>query len=384
MLDLPSCNLSETVHNKWLQMSGKRGNNLFDATCDDSIRAWMQMTNYRAYLKGYASGSGPSKGELRLRAARRSGDPKKIAEALNTLPGAEGVGTRVPHLEGEEIFGSTKRKLDVPIGDAGDSHRPDKINFSQPRVRTRSNTSASQSSGDKGKEPQANASGHVTVAFESDCDTSKWHIARISHKSNARCQAQQQRSNIKCTSKIAKGKKGTPAPTYRGRKEEYGSKREVVVDFWFCWDDIERCVKGRKRKWVLDWPEVPEVWPILTGTSLSREETLLLQHAGFRLQERPALSPRRLFNMSKIFNPILYDQPPPKNSDVYPTVRNSRAIRRIANAPTAEQRNKWESASNIRGQILGVTLHPFPSLGAIVELEIGSDSNKNAYQVTVG
>ena len=88
------------------------------------------MTNYRAYLKGYASGSGPSKEELRLRAARRSGDPKKIAEALNTLPEAEGVGTRVPHLEGEKTFGSTKRKLDVPIGDARDSHRPDKINFS--------------------------------------------------------------------------------------------------------------------------------------------------------------------------------------------------------------------------------------------------------------
>ena len=264
-------------------MSGKRGNNLFDATCDDSIRAWMQMTNYRAYLNGYASGSSPSKGELRLRAARRSGDPKKIVEALNTLPGAMGVGTRIPHLEGEETFGSTERKLDVPIGNAGDSHRPDKINFSQPRVRTRSTPTISQPSGDEAEEARANPSRHVTVAFESDCDASKWHIARISHKSNARCQAQQQRSNIKCTSKIAKGKKGTPAPTYRGRKEEYGSKREVLADFWFCPDDIARCVKGTKRRWVLDWPEVPEVWPVLSGTNLNREETLLLQHAGFRL-----------------------------------------------------------------------------------------------------
>ena len=143
------------------------------------------MTNYRAYLKEYASGSGPSKGELRLHAARRSGEPKKIAEALNSLPGAEGVGTKIPHLEGEETFGSTKRKLDVPIGDAGDSHRPDKINFSQPHVRTRSTPTVSQSSGEKGEQAQPNHSQHVTVAFESDCDTSKWHIARISHKSNA-------------------------------------------------------------------------------------------------------------------------------------------------------------------------------------------------------
>ena len=147
----------------------------------------------------------------------------------------------------------------MPIGDAGDSHQPDKINFSQPRVRTRSTPTVSHPSGDEGEEAWANPSRHVTVAFESDCDASKWHIARISHKSNARCQAQQQRSNIKCTSKIAKGKKGTPAPTYCGRKEEYGSKREVLADFWFCPNDIARYVKGTKRRWVLDWPEVSEV-----------------------------------------------------------------------------------------------------------------------------
>lgn len=95
------------------------------------------MTNFHAYLKGHASSSEPSKGELRLRAVRRSKDPQKIAEALNTLSGAEGVKTRVLHLEGEEIFGNTKRKLNIPIGDARDSHRPDKINFLQPRIMTR-------------------------------------------------------------------------------------------------------------------------------------------------------------------------------------------------------------------------------------------------------
>ena len=75
----------------------------------------MQMKNYWAYLKGYASGSRPSKRELRLCTARRSRDLKKIAEVLNTLLGAEGVGTRIPHLEGEETFGRTKWKLLLPI-----------------------------------------------------------------------------------------------------------------------------------------------------------------------------------------------------------------------------------------------------------------------------
>jgi len=77
---------------------------------------------------------GPSKAELKLRVATRSKDPKKVAEALNNLPGVEELGTQVLHLEGEEIFGSTERKLNLPIGDKGDSHRPDKVKFSQPRV----------------------------------------------------------------------------------------------------------------------------------------------------------------------------------------------------------------------------------------------------------
>jgi hypothetical protein len=130
MADMPSCNLSETTHNKWLQQSGNHGNDLFATTYDDKIRAVMQMTNYRAYLKGKASRTGPSKKELKLRAAKRSNDPKKIEEALSQLPRVEVATTRIPHLEGKEIFGSTKRKMDLPPGDDGNSYRPDKVNFS--------------------------------------------------------------------------------------------------------------------------------------------------------------------------------------------------------------------------------------------------------------
>ncbi len=102
------------------------------------------------------------------------------------------------------------------------------------------------------------------------------------------------------------------------------------------------------------------------------------------MQERPVLSPRRLFNMSTIFETVPYDQPPPTNVDVFPTVRNNKTIRRIATAPTPEQRNKWESAANIRGMILGVTLLPFPGLGAILTLETGIEPSKNVYRITIG
>jgi hypothetical protein len=132
LADIPSCNLSETVHNKWLQASSKRGTDLYVATCDDWIRAFMQMTNYWVYLNGGPSGFGPSRHDLKLKRAVASMEGKKITDALCSMPDAEDVCTRIPHLEGEEVFGSSKRKLDVPIGSEGDSHRPDKVNYSHP------------------------------------------------------------------------------------------------------------------------------------------------------------------------------------------------------------------------------------------------------------
>src|SRR5450759_2063919 len=54
------------------------------------------------------------------------------------LPGHEVWCTKPRGLEGAEIFGSTKRKLDLPPGSDHDSHRQDKVNFSIPRMSTRS------------------------------------------------------------------------------------------------------------------------------------------------------------------------------------------------------------------------------------------------------
>jgi hypothetical protein len=110
---------------------------------------------------------------------------------------------------------------------------------------------------------------HVTTTLESDCDMSQWHIARILHRSSCKCHAQQVVTKVQRTARIVKGSKGTPAPTYRGRKIQYGGNKEIVMDFWFCPNDIERYVKGTKRSWIRDWPQVPNVWPILSSTNLT-------------------------------------------------------------------------------------------------------------------
>jgi hypothetical protein len=43
------------------------------------------------------------------------------------LPGTELFCTRAPHMAGEEVFSSQKRKADVPLGFEGESYRPDKV-----------------------------------------------------------------------------------------------------------------------------------------------------------------------------------------------------------------------------------------------------------------
>ena len=71
---MPTCNLAETIHNKWLQQSGKRGTNMYVATVDDFVRAFIQMVRYYQYLKGNHAGTGPGKEKLLLRVAQRSAE----------------------------------------------------------------------------------------------------------------------------------------------------------------------------------------------------------------------------------------------------------------------------------------------------------------------
>jgi hypothetical protein len=69
---MPSYNLAESVHNKWLQQSSNRGNDLYVATVDDFVKVLIQVSRYYQYLKGELVGTGPGKEELMLRVAQRS------------------------------------------------------------------------------------------------------------------------------------------------------------------------------------------------------------------------------------------------------------------------------------------------------------------------
>ena len=47
---MPNCNLAKSIHNKWLQASGNKGGDLYVATVDDYIRAFLQIVGYHQFL----------------------------------------------------------------------------------------------------------------------------------------------------------------------------------------------------------------------------------------------------------------------------------------------------------------------------------------------
>jgi hypothetical protein len=91
---------------------------------------------------------------------------------------------------------------------------------------------------------------HVTAIHETACKEMEWHIARLPKTSAKAYFVQQAITKKKYEAKIVQGNKPMAAPTYTGVMLHAHKKKPEVMEFFFCNDDIERCVKGTRRKWV--------------------------------------------------------------------------------------------------------------------------------------
>ena len=127
---VPTCNLIETMHEKWLQQSCNSMTTLYKATTVDMIQTFMQITNYHSWLKGGSLGEGIDQELLKLKVAMHIGDLKLFEEAMRSYPWVEYLNTKTYALEGGQLFGSTKRKLELPPGSEYKSHPLDKVNYS--------------------------------------------------------------------------------------------------------------------------------------------------------------------------------------------------------------------------------------------------------------
>ena len=177
--------------------------------------------------------------------------------------------------------------------------------------------------------------------------------------------------------------KSTAAPTYTSIMQDTHKKRLETMEFFFCNDDIESCVKGTKRKWVQLRPDIPSIQPVKIETNLSKKEILHLESIGFQLPQRAVISPRRLFGMEELpFS--LPSFPTLANADDFPKTRSGKSICRNNNAPNIHQTNNCASTLILNGQICKVTMIPHLGYGCIVTLDSGAPPKVQQYLITIG
>jgi hypothetical protein len=117
-------------------------------------------------------------------------------------------------------------------------------------------------------------------------------------------------------------------------------------NFFFCADDIERCVKGHRRRWIEPFSDYPSVWPVKIGTNLTRSEIEALENARFQLLQKQNVPMSRTFNNSAPPR-NLSQVSMPDNTDVYPKTRKSKNMRRSITCANSKHMQNIDSARAI-------------------------------------
>ena len=213
------------------------------------------------------------------------------------LPGAEFFCTCTSHMAGKEVFGFQKRKADISLSYEGESHRPNKVNFFHPQTMTKSSRAKhascslsnileelspklqeDQALNNLGTASDIGRPGHVTAIHETTCGTSQG-CPRLQQKLALPSKQLPRRSARLGLFKATP----TTTPTYIGIMQHAHKKKPEVMEFFFFYDYIERCIKGTRRKWVESRPDIPSIWPVKIKTNLSTKEILDLESIRFQL-----------------------------------------------------------------------------------------------------
>lgn len=121
-VDMSMCNLVETVHNKWLQQSGNEMTSLYEATMDNLIHKFMQITNYKSWLKVGSTGKDHDSVPFKLKVVATCGHLMLLANAIKSYLKAKDLNTTDCVLKRFELFGSTKRNFYLPLDVDCNSH----------------------------------------------------------------------------------------------------------------------------------------------------------------------------------------------------------------------------------------------------------------------
>ena len=87
----------------------------------------------------------------------------------------------------------------------------------------------------------------------------------------------------RCNARIAKYRQVVAASTFLGIEMQSKSSDTRQVQVWFCPTRLDCCVLGPGAKWIINYPDFPDKWPVKLGTNLSQPA---LELGGFVLDDR--------------------------------------------------------------------------------------------------
>ena len=67
---------------------------LYEAIVDNLIRAFMQIANYKLWLRGGSTDKGHDSTSIKLKVVAKCGDPKLLVDVMKFYLGAEDLNTR--------------------------------------------------------------------------------------------------------------------------------------------------------------------------------------------------------------------------------------------------------------------------------------------------
>ena len=228
----------------------------------------------------------------------------------------------------------------------------------------------------------------ITAVQESRVNERTWHIAHIPKTSAKACWAQMAMKKKKCTACIVLHGKSTPAPTYSGLWHNVRLNCEEHMQFFFCLDNIERCIKGSHRKWVIPYsdilekPHVSIIWPVKIRTNLTRSKIVALKNARFQLPQRERVPLNRSFNNFALlvdFSSLKV----PENPDHFLGMRKFKCVRRSNTSLSSKELLSINSAMALEASILKVTMIPQSGFGCIISLQSKPSPTNFVYQLTM-
>ena len=119
---IQTCNLSEMVHNRWIQALKRKMINVYYAIVDDFALATLQSMYYFNYLRSRPLQIGSYKCKVQLCHASKSRNFNHVVKLLDRVAIEVGMNTRVPYLKEETIFWNTIWKLNLPPSNDSDSY----------------------------------------------------------------------------------------------------------------------------------------------------------------------------------------------------------------------------------------------------------------------